>query len=67
MAERAFIYCPICDTNGTSTELVRGNPELHIYRSGQHGFSMMQRNTTSDHWLEELYWWMESYALAQGS
>jgi acetyl esterase/lipase len=43
----------------------KGNPELHVFRSGMHGFSMMQRNTTSDHWIEELYWWMESYGLTQ--
>jgi acetyl esterase/lipase len=39
------------------------SPELHFYRSGQHGFSMALRNGTSDHWIEELYWWMESYGL----
>jgi acetyl esterase/lipase len=38
-------------------------PELHVFRSGQHGFSMQPRNGTSDHWIEELYWWMESYGL----
>ena len=38
-------------------------PELHVFRSGQHGFSMSQRNGTSDHWIDELYWWMESYGL----
>jgi acetyl esterase/lipase len=38
-------------------------PELHVFRSGQRGFSMSQRNGTSDHWIEELYWWMESYGL----
>jgi acetyl esterase/lipase len=43
----------------------KGNPELHVFRSGMHGFSMMQRNTTSDHWIEELYWWLESYGLTQ--
>jgi acetyl esterase/lipase len=37
-------------------------PELHVYRSGQHGFSMMLRGT-SDHWVDELYWWMSSYGL----
>lgn len=37
-------------------------PELHVFRSGKHGFSMSQRGT-SDHWLDELYWWMESYGL----
>jgi hypothetical protein len=25
--------------------------------------SMMPRNGTSDHWIEELYWWMESCGL----
>jgi acetyl esterase/lipase len=38
-------------------------PELHVFRSGQHGFSMSLRNGTSDHWIDELYWWMESYRL----
>jgi acetyl esterase/lipase len=41
----------------------KGTPELHVFRSGMHGFSMQQRNTTSDHWIEELYWWMGSYGL----
>jgi acetyl esterase/lipase len=40
-------------------------PELHVFRSGQHGFSMSRRNGTSDHWIEELYWWMESYGLTR--
>jgi acetyl esterase/lipase len=39
-------------------------PELHVYRSGQHGFSMMQRGT-SDHWIDELYWWMSTYGLTK--
>jgi acetyl esterase/lipase len=41
------------------------SPELHVFRSGQHGFSMRPRNGTSDHWIEKLYWWMESYGLTQ--
>jgi acetyl esterase/lipase len=39
-------------------------PELHVFRSGKHGFSMSQRGT-SDHWIDEFYWWMESYGLTQ--
>jgi acetyl esterase/lipase len=39
-------------------------PEFHVFRSGQHGFSFSQRGT-SDHWIEELYWWMESYGLTK--
>jgi acetyl esterase/lipase len=37
-------------------------PELHVYRTGQHGFSMTERGT-SDHWLQELWWWMELFGL----
>jgi acetyl esterase/lipase len=40
-------------------------PELHVYRSGHHGFAMMRRNGTSDHWIDELYWWMASYGLTK--
>ena len=39
------------------------SPELHVFRSGKHGFSMSRRGGTSDHWIDELYWWMESYGL----
>ena len=42
----------------------KATPELHVYRSGQHGFSMMLRGT-SDHWIDELYWWMSSYGLTK--
>ena len=37
-------------------------PEAHIYSAGGHGFGMKKQGTTSDHWIEEFYWWM----LAQG-
>jgi acetyl esterase/lipase len=36
------------------------NPETHIYRSGQHGFGMATQGTTSDHWIDEFYYWLES-------
>jgi acetyl esterase/lipase len=39
-------------------------PELHVYRSGGHGFSMRELGT-SDHWLEEMWWWMQSFALTK--
>ena len=40
-------------------------PELDVYCSGNHGFSMMRRDGTSDHWIDELYWWMASYGLTE--
>jgi acetyl esterase/lipase len=39
------------------------NPELHVYSGGQHGFGMAHLGTTSDHWIQEFYWWMESNGL----
>ena len=32
MAERTGIYCPICEQQGVKAELVRGNPELHLFK-----------------------------------
>ena len=39
-------------------------PEAHIYRAGEHGFGMKKQGTTSDHWIEEFYWWLEAQGLA---
>lgn len=41
------------------------NPELHVYCGGQHGFGMSQLGTTSDHWIQEFYWWMEVQGLTK--
>jgi len=35
-------------------------PEIHIYSVGGHGFGMMKQGTTSDHWIEEFYWWLQA-------
>ena len=34
--------------------------ELHVYEHGGHGFDLRPKGTTSDHWFDELVWWMES-------
>jgi len=36
------------------------HPELHIYQKGGHGFGMNQQGTSSDHWIGDLYHWLES-------
>lgn len=33
-------------------------PEAHIHSAGGHGFGMKKQGTTSDHWIEEFWWWM---------
>lgn len=40
-------------------------PELHLYEHGGHGWSMREQGTTSDHWLEEFYWWLEAHGLTK--
>lgn len=37
--------------------------ELHVYERGGHGFDLKQQGTTSDHWFDELAWWMQSRGL----
>jgi acetyl esterase/lipase len=40
-------------------------PELHRFQSGGHGFGMNKRFTTSDHWVDEFFWWMEANGLTR--
>jgi acetyl esterase/lipase len=39
--------------------------ELHIYEHGGHGFDLRPKGTTSDHWFDELVWWLQSRGLLQ--
>ena len=40
-------------------------PEAHIYSAGKHGFGMKKQGTTSDHWIDEFYWWLEAQGLTK--
>jgi hypothetical protein len=40
-------------------------PEVHRFQSGGHGFGMSKRSTTSDHWIDEFFWWMEANGLTR--
>jgi len=40
-------------------------PEVHIYSGGRHGFGMKKQGTTSDHWIEEFYYWLEVQGLTK--
>ena len=37
--------------------------ELHIFERGGHGFDLTRKGLTSDHWIDELLWWLQSRAL----
>jgi len=42
-------------------------PEAHIYANGGHGFGMKQTGATSDHWIDEFYWWLQAQGLTKPS
>ncbi len=35
-------------------------PEAHIFSAGGHRFSMRKQGASSDHWIDEFYYWMEA-------
>jgi acetyl esterase/lipase len=41
------------------------HPEGHIYSAGGHGFGMKAQGTSSDHWIEEFYWWVQAQGFAK--
>jgi acetyl esterase/lipase len=41
------------------------NPEGHFYANGLHGYGLNESNSTSRHFIEQFYWWMESLGLTR--
>jgi acetyl esterase/lipase len=42
-------------------------PETHEFPCGGHGFGMKKQGTSSDHWIDEFYWWLEAQRLTNPS
>lgn len=40
-------------------------PEVHIYGAGRHGFGMSKQGTSSDHWIDDFYYWLEAQGLTK--
>jgi acetyl esterase/lipase len=40
-------------------------PDTHIFSSGGHGFGVQKQNTTSDHWVDAFYNWLDSEGLTK--
>jgi acetyl esterase/lipase len=40
-------------------------PELHIFSAGGHGFGMRKQGTSSDHWIDAFYYWLEAQGLSR--
>lgn len=38
-------------------------PEVHIFSAGGHGFGMKKQGTSSDHWIDAFYYWLEARGL----
>ncbi|MEO7217342.1 MAG: alpha/beta hydrolase [Gemmatimonadaceae bacterium] len=43
------------------------SPEAHIYVTGGHGFAIPNPATTSAHWFNEFYWWLQTKGFAPPS
>lgn len=40
-------------------------PETHIYSAGGHGFGLKQQGTSSDHWIDDFYNWLDAQGLTK--
>lgn len=40
-------------------------PEAHIFSAGGHGFGMRAQGTTSDHWIDEFWYWLKAQGLTR--
>lgn len=40
-------------------------PEVHVYSAGGHGFGMQKRGTSSDHWIDAYYYWLDAQGLTR--
>jgi acetyl esterase/lipase len=40
-------------------------PEVHVYSAGGHGFGLKKQGTTSDHWIDAFYDWLEAQGLTR--
>jgi acetyl esterase/lipase len=40
-------------------------PEVHVYSAGGHGFGIRKQGTSSDHWIDAFYYWLEAQGLTK--
>jgi acetyl esterase/lipase len=40
-------------------------PEVHVYSAGGHGFGLKKQGTTTDHWIDAFYYWLEAQGLTR--
>jgi acetyl esterase/lipase len=42
-------------------------PEVHIFSAGGHGFVMGRQGTSSEHWIDQFYYWLEAQGLTRSA
>jgi len=48
--------------------MAAGNkPEVHIYSAGGHGFGMRKQGTSSDHWIDDFYVWLQAQGFGKSA
>lgn len=40
-------------------------PEVHVFSAGGHGFGLRKQGTSSDHWIDAYYYWLEAQGLTK--
>ncbi|MGJ5817540.1 alpha/beta hydrolase [Paludibaculum fermentans] len=56
---------PLVTRFHTALKAAGYKPELHVFSSGGHGFGMRKQGKSSDHWIDEFYYWLEAYGLTR--
>jgi acetyl esterase/lipase len=46
-------------------KLAGHKPEAHVFSAGGHGFGMRKQGTSSDHWIDAFYYWLEAQGLTK--
>jgi acetyl esterase/lipase len=41
--------------------------EIHVFHQAGHGFGMNRKGNSSEHWIDEFYWWMQSIQAVEES
>lgn len=42
-------------------------PEVHIFSAGGHGFGMRKQGTSSDHWIDAFYYWLQAQGFVRAA
>lgn len=47
----------------TALRATGARPEFHMFNAGGHGYGLNQQGTSSDHWIDSFYWWLDANGL----